>query len=53
MGAHLPTDEDIVLIGIEAVNVLTFDASCTPEVEAAIPRAVEAVVAALERQGEA
>lgn len=51
MGARLPADDNILLIGIEAVNVLTFDASCTPQVEAAIPRAVEAVLAALERQG--
>jgi hydrogenase maturation protease len=46
--AHLPTDENIKLIGIEAEDILTFCETCTPAVEAAIPKAVEAVLEALE-----
>jgi hydrogenase maturation protease len=45
---HLPRDENIRLIGIEAEDVLTFTEHCTPAVEAAIPRAVEAVLEELE-----
>ena len=36
--AKLPADENIRLIGIEAEDVLTFCESCTPAVEAAIPK---------------
>ncbi len=48
-GAKLPRDEDIVLIAVEAEDVLTFSEQCTPAVEAAIPRAVAAVMDALGR----
>jgi len=48
-GAHLPPNDDILLIGIEADDVLTFSEQCTPQVQAAIPRAVEAVLAALSK----
>ena len=48
MGLTLPKDEDFVIIAIEAEDVLTFGEECTPTVEAAIPRAVEAVLAELE-----
>ncbi len=47
MGMALPADEDIVIIAVEAEDVLTFGEECTPAVAAAIPRAVEAVVAEL------
>ncbi len=46
-GAHLPPDEAIVLVGVEAADVLTFSEECTPSVAAAIPRAVEEVLAVL------
>lgn len=46
-GAHLPRDEHIVLIAVEAEDVLTFSEECTPAVAAAIPRAVEEVLSAL------
>lgn len=46
--AHLPSDENIRLIGIEAEDVLTFTEQCTPAVEAAIPHAVRAVLEELE-----
>ncbi|MBN2293890.1 MAG: hydrogenase maturation protease [Pirellulales bacterium] len=49
-GAHLPRNEDILLIGIEADDVLTFSEQCTPAVEAAIPKAVEEVLAALRQE---
>ena len=47
MGMMLPDDEAIVIIAIEVEDVLTFGEDCTPAVEAAIPRAVEAVLARL------
>lgn len=46
-GAHLPDNDHIRLIGIEAQDILTFAETCTPEVAAAIPKAVEAVVRAI------
>ncbi len=49
--AHLPESGNILFVGIEAADVTTFGDSCTPEVEAAIPRAVEAVLRALDEGG--
>lgn len=46
-GAHLPRDEDIVLVGVEAQDVLTFNEECTPLVAAAVPKAVAEVLAVL------
>ncbi len=48
-GVALPKNEHILLVGIEAQDVLTFGEQCTPEVEAAIPLAVEAVMEAIEQ----
>jgi hydrogenase maturation protease len=50
-GAHLPANNDILLVGIEAEDIITFSEQCTPQVQAAIPRAVEAVMAALDKPG--
>ena len=47
-GLELPENERILLIGIEAENVLDFGETCTPAVEAAVPRAVEQVLQALD-----
>ena len=47
-GAQLPSDERIVLIGIEAADVETFSEQLTPEVLRAIPQAVELVLSELE-----
>ncbi|MBE9508713.1 MAG: hydrogenase maturation protease [Chloroflexi bacterium] len=47
LGLPLPDDEDFVIIAIEVEDVLTFGEECTPAVAAAIPRAVEAVLAEL------
>jgi hydrogenase maturation protease len=47
-GLRLPPDEDILILGIEASDVTNFGEVCTPAVAAAVPRAVEAVVAALD-----
>lgn len=47
-GAHLPASENILLVGIEAEDIITFSEDCTPQVQAAIPRAVETVMAALD-----
>jgi hydrogenase maturation protease len=50
-GASLPPDERILLVGIEAEDILTFGQRLTPAVEAALPRAVEAVWEALLQLG--
>ena len=46
-GAHLPGNDQIRLVGIEAADILTFGERCTPAVQAAIPRAVEVVLETL------
>ncbi|MCC6125451.1 MAG: hydrogenase maturation protease [Pirellulales bacterium] len=46
-GVSLPANSRIILVGIEAENVLDFGEHCTPAVDAAIPRAVEMVLDAL------
>jgi len=46
-GAHLPAMENILLIGVEAADVQTFDETLSPEVENAVPAAVAAVMTAL------
>jgi hydrogenase maturation protease len=48
VGAALPLDEEILMIGIEAADVSTFGTCCTPEVQAAVPAAVETVLLALQ-----
>ncbi len=50
MGMTLPADEDILIVAIETEDVLTFGETCTPAVAAAIPRAVEAVLAELTKE---
>ena len=47
MGMALPDNEAIAIVAIEVEDVLTFSEECTPAVTAAIPRAVEAVLAEL------
>jgi len=49
VGAHLPADEDILLVAIEVEDILTFGEECTPAVAAAIPRAVQDVLEVLGR----
>ena len=49
-GAHLPSDTQVRLLGIEADDTETFGETCTPLVHAAIPCAVEAVQDALDRE---
>jgi hydrogenase maturation protease len=46
-GLPLPSREKILLVGVEAADVRTFSETCSPPVEAAIPRAVDEVLAAL------
>jgi hydrogenase maturation protease len=46
-GVQLPRDENILLVGIEAEDVLTFSDRCTPDVQAAIPKAVDEVLRAV------
>lgn len=46
-GAALPNTDQILLVGIEALDVQTFDESLSPEVEQAIPRALDMVLTAL------
>jgi hydrogenase maturation protease len=47
-GAHLPADEEVRLVGIEAADLINFKESCTPAVAAAIPRAVREVIQILD-----
>jgi hydrogenase maturation protease len=47
-GVHLPAMKDILLIGIEAADVHTFDESLSADVEEALPAAVAAVMNALD-----
>lgn len=49
LGIHLPKTNNILLVGIEADDILTFSEECTPAVAAAIPRAVSIVLTALNR----
>lgn len=46
-GFPLPAIEKVLIIGIEVDDVSTFCERCTPQVEAAIPHAVQAVMTAL------
>jgi hydrogenase maturation protease len=48
-GLDLPEDRNILLVGIEAEDILNFGEACTPAVAAAVPRAVADVLAALDR----
>lgn len=50
-GAHLPADDCILLVGIEAADILTFGERLTPLVEAAVPRAVQLVLEAFNAPG--
>ena len=47
IGMVLPEDKDVVIFAIEVEDVLTFGEGCTPVVAAAIPGAVEIVLAEL------
>jgi hydrogenase maturation protease len=47
-GLRLPSDEAIVLVGIEAEDILNFGETCTPAVAAAVPRAVAEVLAVID-----
>ena len=48
LGMVLPTDEALTIMAVEVEDVLTFGESCTPAVAAAIPKAVEMVLACLQ-----
>jgi hydrogenase maturation protease len=48
LGMSLPEDPSISIVAVEVKDVLTWGEECTPAVAAAIPRAVEAVLAELE-----
>jgi len=50
-GAHLPATENILLVGIEAHDILSFSEECTPQVRAAIPGAIDSVMDALKSTG--
>ncbi len=43
-GVSLPHDEDVHLVGIEAEDLVNFSYECTPQVAAAIPQVVQAVI---------
>lgn len=48
MGADLPEDRDIQIVAIEAAHVYDFTEELTPEIAAAVPVAVQKVMALLE-----
>jgi hydrogenase maturation protease len=48
LGMKLPGDKEILILAVEAGDVLTFSDSCTQAVARAIPRVMEAVRAQLE-----
>jgi hydrogenase maturation protease len=47
-GAHLPSDENVRLLGIEAEDVINFSDHCTPAVQAAIEPAADEVARLLD-----
>ncbi len=49
MGLRLPDDDDFVIVAVEVEDVLSFAEECTPAVRKAIPRAVDVVLAELEK----
>lgn len=51
-GAHLPTSENILLVGIEAADIQTFDENLSSEVEAALPEVVNQILSALQIEQE-
>jgi len=51
-GAKLPKSSEILLVGVEAADVQTFDEALTPELEIALPQAVEVVLSALDKERE-
>ena len=48
LGLVLPADEALTIVAVEVEDVLTFGESCTPAVAAAIPWAVEMVLACIQ-----
>lgn len=50
LGMALPTDADILILAIEVEDVLTFSEELTPAVAAALPEAVDQVLAALQQE---
>ncbi len=48
MGAHLP--DEVIVVGIEAEKIYDFSEELSPEVEAAVPRAVDEVLLLLEKE---
>jgi hydrogenase maturation protease len=48
-GARLPQTSDILLVAVEAADILSFGQRCTPAVEAAIPAAVDVVLQAIDQ----
>jgi hypothetical protein len=47
-GLPLPEDRNILLVGIEAEDILNFGETCTPAVAAAVPLTVVEVLQALD-----
>ena len=43
-GAHLPPEEEIILFGVEAEDIQTFDEELSPSVEAAIPEVINSIL---------
>ena len=52
VGAALPDPDDVLVVAVEAADVTSFGEDCTPQVDAAIPRAVETVLRELGPRGD-
>jgi hydrogenase maturation protease len=50
LGMVLPNDDDLVIIGVQVEDVLTFGENCTPAVRAAIPQALQMVCEEISRE---
>jgi hydrogenase maturation protease len=51
-GAKLPASDQIILVGVEAEDVQTFEEALSPNVENALPKAVEAILSTLSEERE-
>jgi len=50
MGVNLPTDENVIVVAIEAAQVYDFSEELSPPVAASVPRAVQVVMDLLDQE---
>jgi hydrogenase maturation protease len=49
LGMQVPSDQDLTILAVEVQDVLTLGGTCTPAVVRAIPHAVEAMLAEVQK----